>query len=64
MGLGFDLLGANKLHAIAAIRCAKKFVWYELAYFYFPAGYSNTQALEFRSESSYSSDCGAIYMFR
>ncbi|KAH7687761.1 hypothetical protein AAVH_40686, partial [Aphelenchoides avenae] len=40
------LLGVDGIRALVSIKCARKFVWYELAYQYFQAAYTEAPKVE------------------
>lgn len=58
-----QLLGADGLRAIASIKCARRFVWYELAYQYFQAAYTEAPKIEVVPDSKYNDNCGMLVMF-
>ncbi|KAH7715847.1 hypothetical protein AAVH_16760 [Aphelenchoides avenae] len=53
----------SEFNAVAVIKCARKFVWYELGYRYFQAAWTNSVDIPSEHESDYSSKCGRIVLF-
>ncbi|KAH7721705.1 hypothetical protein AAVH_10784 [Aphelenchoides avenae] len=51
-----QLLVSDGLRALVSIKCAKKFVWYELAYQYFQAAYTEVSKVETDSGTKYDND--------
>lgn len=61
--MGNCLLGADRLSAIVSIKCARKFVGYELAYHYFQAAYTEAPKVETEHGPKYSDKCGMLVLF-
>ncbi|KAH7703113.1 hypothetical protein AAVH_29723 [Aphelenchoides avenae] len=58
----FLLVGGFR--ALVALRCGYEFVWYELGYRYFPAGFATGEyVLATQQGNKYSSNCGQIVFF-
>ncbi|KAH7715855.1 hypothetical protein AAVH_16769 [Aphelenchoides avenae] len=55
----------RKFRAVIAIKCARKFVWYELGYRYFQAAWTNAVAIptSYPSANDYSYKCGNTVVF-
>ncbi|KAH7721709.1 hypothetical protein AAVH_10787 [Aphelenchoides avenae] len=58
-----QLLGADGLRAVVSIKCARKFVWYELAHHYFQAAYTESPKVEITPGSKYSDYCAVLVLF-
>ncbi|KAH7717423.1 hypothetical protein AAVH_15154 [Aphelenchoides avenae] len=57
-------LTGNGFHTMVALRCGYEFVWYELGYRYFPAGYAtNNHTLITPVGYKYADKCGQIIFF-
>lgn len=58
------LLTEDGFWALAALPCGYNFVWYELGYRYFPAGYATgNHTLVTKTGNKYSEKCGQIIFF-
>lgn len=53
----------KRFNVVAIAKCARKFIWYELAYRYFQAAWTNSFAIPITPDSDYSSNCGMIVLF-
>lgn len=53
----------SKFRAVVAIKCAKKFVWYELGYRYFEAAWTNAVTISSSHGNEYSFKCGTTLVF-
>ncbi|KAH7714146.1 hypothetical protein AAVH_18484 [Aphelenchoides avenae] len=61
---GGAFLSVGGFRALVALRCGYEFVWYELGYRYFPAGFATGDyVLAPEQGSKYSSNCGQIVFF-
>ncbi|KAH7697947.1 hypothetical protein AAVH_34963 [Aphelenchoides avenae] len=60
-----NVTGKGGFSAVAAVKCGRQFVWYELGYRYFAAaGVSNENyAITSGSVDSYNANCGQIMFF-
>ncbi|KAH7715715.1 hypothetical protein AAVH_16896 [Aphelenchoides avenae] len=57
-------LSAGGFRALVALRCGYEFVWYELGYRYFPAGFaSGGYTLGTKQDNKYKYNCGQIVFF-
>ncbi|KAH7712658.1 hypothetical protein AAVH_20000 [Aphelenchoides avenae] len=57
-------LTEDGFRALAALRCGYEFVWYQLGYRYFPAGYATgNHTLFTEGGNEYSEKCGQIVFF-
>ncbi|KAH7715718.1 hypothetical protein AAVH_16899 [Aphelenchoides avenae] len=57
-------LSAGGFRALVALRCGYEFVWYELGYRYFPAGFATGgYVLATKQDNTYKYNCGQIVFF-
>ncbi|KAH7699610.1 hypothetical protein AAVH_33285, partial [Aphelenchoides avenae] len=57
-------LSAGGFRALVALRCGYEFVWYELRYRYFPAGFATGEyVLATKQGNKFNSNCGQIVFF-
>ncbi|KAH7715716.1 hypothetical protein AAVH_16897 [Aphelenchoides avenae] len=57
-------LSAGGFRALVALRCGYEFVWYELGYRYFPAGFTtDAYVLTTKQDNKYKYNCGQIVFF-
>ncbi|KAH7693228.1 hypothetical protein AAVH_39738 [Aphelenchoides avenae] len=60
-----NFVDGEAITLIAAVRCGYTFVWYQLAYRYFPAaGTTSKFVMTSNSKNVYSPNCGQIIFFR
>lgn len=53
----------NEFYVIVVVKCARMFIWYELAYRYFQAAWTNSYEIPFTQDSDYKSNCGMLVLF-
>ncbi|KAH7706453.1 hypothetical protein AAVH_26329 [Aphelenchoides avenae] len=62
--IGGPFLSADGFRALVAMRCGYEFVWYELGYRYFPAGFATDgYTLATKQDNKYKDNCGQIVFF-
>ncbi|KAH7708361.1 hypothetical protein AAVH_24398 [Aphelenchoides avenae] len=57
------LFGQDAFGTVVVVKCARKFVWLELAWKHFMAAWSTSQYQYFVDEGTYSSTCALIVFF-
>ncbi|KAH7709654.1 hypothetical protein AAVH_23066 [Aphelenchoides avenae] len=59
---GYRLTGQDNFSAATVIKCAKTFVWYELAYRYDTAVWTTSNFTMTSREAAYNSNCASIIL--
>lgn len=61
--MGNRLISYDTFHTLVVVKCAKQFVWYQLAYQYYQAAYTTSLYKIEIGSGKYDSDCALIALF-